>query len=92
MWNCGKDLNRDLLLLIGNMEKANLSQLGICKLDSKKRITLPSKVLEILNLEIGDYVSVEHNNGTICILKGYFVVKGRNNYNGGGNDGSARKC
>lgn len=68
------------------MEKSNLSQLGISKLDSKKRITLPNKVLEILNLKIGDYVSIEHHNGTVCILKGYFVVRGRCNANNGGKD------
>ena len=61
------------------MDKERLPQLGISKLDDKNRITIPKQVLIFLNLKPGDYVSVEQHNGTICLLKGYFAVRGRCN-------------
>jgi len=52
--------------------------MGICKIDARNRITLPKDVLNRLNVTSGDIVSIENNNGNICILKAYISVR-RNN-------------
>ena len=73
------------------MDKEQLPQLGISKLDDKNRITIPKQVLIFLNLKPGDYVSVERHNSTICLLKGYFAVRGRCNTQNNNQQTSERK-
>lgn len=68
------------------MDKEQSPQLGISKLDDKNRITIPKKVLIFLNLKSGDYLSIEQHNNTICLLKGYFAVRGRCNTKNNGDD------
>ena len=63
----------------GKMNKEQLPQLGVSKIDSRNRITLSTKVLDALNLESGDYVSVENHDGVIRLLKAYLYVRRNKN-------------
>lgn len=91
IWECGKHLYSDFVFTInGNMEKLEDTTYGTCKIDSKNRITLPPKAMNFLKLTAGELVSIEKNNGNLCLLKAYIYVKRNNNCKKGENgDGSA---
>ena len=47
-------------------------QLGTAKITEKNRIYIPPKVVEILKLKIGEYLSFEMDErNQICIFKGH---------------------
>jgi len=58
---------------------------GMCKIDSKNRITLSPRVMNFLNLISGDLISIEKDNNSLCLHKAYICVK-RNKNNVGGGD------
>lgn len=89
MWECGKHLyNGFVFTIFGNMGNLEDANYGLCKIDAKNRITLPKKVLDLLNIDGGDFVCIERVDDNICIHKAYFCVRKKN---GGGIDGNGKK-
>lgn len=68
----------------GIMVKWDKEILSQPKIDSKNRITLSPKVLEVLNISEGDFVSIEMVDGSVCLHKAYMCVR----RNGGVKDGN----
>ena len=57
------------------------------KLRPKNQITIPTTIIDILNLSPGDYIRFEQINGNICICK---AITRKVNINCGmGSDGSS---
>jgi len=60
-----------------------MTAMGICKIDERKRITLPKPVLKFLNLNSGDLVSIENDDNFLCLHKAYICIKRNKNKCGG---------
>lgn len=71
------------------MNKEQKPQLGLSRIDSRKRVTLSNKVLNVLNLKAGDFVSIENHNGSVRLLKAYICVKRNKIGDGEGTHGSS---
>ena len=72
-----------LYLHDGIMGKDQNNTYGVCKIDSKNRITLNPRILDFLNVEAGDRVSIEKYDERLVIHKAYIAVL-RNSRNNGG--------
>ena len=72
---------------MGKPEKNNYR---ICKIDSRNRISIPPEVMEKLNLESGNHISIEEHDGQLCIFKAYFGV--RRNGISRGDGGNKKTC
>lgn len=54
--------------------------LGISKIDNRNRITLSRKAIDHLNLQSGDYVSIELVDNSLCLFKAYYNVRRNKKY------------
>ena len=65
------------------MGKTDINNMGICKIDARNRITLPPTVMQHLNLNSGNHITIEEQDGVLKLYKAYFGVRRNNNGNNG---------